>query len=161
MADKKISQLAAAAALTGAEVLELVQAGANVQATLDDIGTFIGVGGGPVVGVPVLGASVNATLGTSANDWNPTGWANGLEKNKLRITTDVAGSTLNSLAASGAVDGQLAALVVLGPTPLLITHEHGASVAANRFACPGDGDYMILSGQAQLLIRDSSRWRLL
>lgn len=37
MADKKISQLDAAGALTGSELLELVQDGASVKGTIGDI----------------------------------------------------------------------------------------------------------------------------
>lgn len=40
MADAKISALTAASALTGAELLPLVQGGANVRATVSEIATF-------------------------------------------------------------------------------------------------------------------------
>ena len=40
MADQKISAMPNAAALTGAELVPLVQSGANVKATLGDINTF-------------------------------------------------------------------------------------------------------------------------
>jgi hypothetical protein len=45
MANKKFSELAAAATLTGAEIIALVQSAASVRATLNDVKTFLGVGG--------------------------------------------------------------------------------------------------------------------
>lgn len=52
MATKKISELDAAAALTGTETVEVVQGGANVKTTTQDIADLGGGGGGgtsPVV----------------------------------------------------------------------------------------------------------------
>jgi len=45
MADTKISAMPSAATLTGAELVPLVQSGANVQATLDTIASFRGAYG--------------------------------------------------------------------------------------------------------------------
>lgn len=45
MADKKISELTAAGALTGAEILEIVQGGVNKQTTTQDIANLGGGGG--------------------------------------------------------------------------------------------------------------------
>ncbi|UTC27950.1 tail fiber domain-containing protein [Stenotrophomonas phage A1432] len=44
MADIKFSQLGAAAALTGAEIIPLVQGGVNVRATVSALGSFLGTG---------------------------------------------------------------------------------------------------------------------
>lgn len=41
MADTKISAMPSASTLTGAELVPLVQGGVNVQATLDDVKTFV------------------------------------------------------------------------------------------------------------------------
>jgi hypothetical protein len=46
--DKKISELTVATALTGAEILEIVQGGANKQTTTQDIANLGGGGGGAV-----------------------------------------------------------------------------------------------------------------
>ena len=46
MADQKISAMPSAATLTGAELVPLVQSGANVQATLDTLASFRGAYGG-------------------------------------------------------------------------------------------------------------------
>ena len=46
MADTKISAMPAAATLTGAELVPLVQSGANVQSTLSNIKTFVNKGYG-------------------------------------------------------------------------------------------------------------------
>ena len=42
MADKKISQLTSATTLTGAELVPVVQAGATVQTTVNDLGVPLG-----------------------------------------------------------------------------------------------------------------------
>lgn len=55
MADKKITQLPAAGAITGAELIEMVQGGVNVQAIVSNLNTGF---------VPYLGASADLDLGT-------------------------------------------------------------------------------------------------
>lgn len=51
MPNKKISELTAAGALTGTELVEVVQSGANVQTTTQDIADLGGGGGGGVQSV--------------------------------------------------------------------------------------------------------------
>lgn len=51
MADKKISAFAAAGALTGAELLEVVQDGVNVRSTIQDVVDMASGGGGTAIAV--------------------------------------------------------------------------------------------------------------
>ena len=48
MANKRITELTAAGTLTGAELVEAVQGGSNVQTTAQDIANLGVVGGGVV-----------------------------------------------------------------------------------------------------------------
>lgn len=77
MANVKISELAAAAALTGAELVEVVQDGANVQTTTQGIADLGGGGGGHVIqdngdsltqraNLNIIGATVTDDAGNDA-----------------------------------------------------------------------------------------------
>lgn len=80
MANKKISELPSAAALTGPELVEAVQGGINVQTTAQDIANLGGGGGGSVVSVVAENGSVDNT--------DP---ANPIVRNGVRtVTTAVA-----------------------------------------------------------------------
>lgn len=80
MADTKISAMAPAATLTGAELVPLVQSGVNVQTTINTISTFTRGYGSIYV---VNGSTVQTTSGT-ANTY-----------------TQIAAFTTNSVAAGG------------------------------------------------------------
>ena len=69
MADQKISAMPSAAALTGAELVPLVQSGANVQATVTSIGTYItatNLGYGEIY---VAGGSTSQTTSSTPNSY--------------------------------------------------------------------------------------------
>lgn len=69
MADVKISELPAAAALTGAELVPVVQGGATVQATVQDIadlGAGGGGGGGGTTAIPIAVSDETTALTTGA-----------------------------------------------------------------------------------------------
>lgn len=80
MADTKISSMPSASTLTGAELVPLVQSGANVQATLSSISTFTrGYGS-----IYVAGGSTSQTTSGTANTY-----------------TQVTAFTTNGVAAGG------------------------------------------------------------
>jgi len=69
MADQKISAMPSAAALTGAELVPLVQSGANVQANLTSIGAYVtatNLGYGEIY---VTGGSTSQTTSGTANTY--------------------------------------------------------------------------------------------
>jgi hypothetical protein len=68
MADVKISELAAAAALTGAELVPIVQGGATVQTTAQDIADLGagGGGGGGTTAIPIAVSDETTALTTGA-----------------------------------------------------------------------------------------------
>jgi hypothetical protein len=65
MANKKISGLPAAGALTGAELVELVKGGVNVQSTAQDIADLGGGGGGGVTSVTGTPNRITSSGGTT------------------------------------------------------------------------------------------------
>lgn len=87
MANKKISELDPAAALTGAELVEIVQGGTNVQTTTQDIadlgrgtitdgngttanGTAVDLGGNITEGTTITGGGFDFEIGTVASKLN-------------------------------------------------------------------------------------------
>lgn len=96
MANKKISELTAAGALTGAELVELVQSGQNVQSTTQDIANLIPAGSGDVVGpasatdgAPVL---FNGTTGKLIKNSTPTGTGNPVLATSPTLSNPVVGT---------------------------------------------------------------------
>lgn len=81
MADTKISQMTAAAPLTGAELVPLVQSGANVQAAVSSLQTYLGSKygsyGNLYITGGVTGQSMNATP-TKLTCWTTSGPSNNM-----------------------------------------------------------------------------------
>lgn len=90
MADQKISAMPTAATLTGAELVPLVQSGANVKATLSTMTAFSrGKAGAFSSNVTQTGST---TVGT-AFTFNTTDYADGITlASSTRLTTPVAGT---------------------------------------------------------------------
>jgi len=93
MADKKISQLAAAAALTGTELLELVQGGVNVQSTAQAIANLAG-GAGNMLKSTYDAANINQQLlGTTATQTITNKTISGASNTlTVRLASDVTGN---------------------------------------------------------------------
>lgn len=64
-ANKKITELTAAGALTGAEPIEVIQGGLNVQTTTQDIADLGGGGGGTVTAVSGTADRITSTGGAT------------------------------------------------------------------------------------------------
>lgn len=107
MADLKISELTAAATLTGAELVEAVQGGQNVKTTTQAIADLGSGGGGDVVGpasatdaVPVLFDGITGKLiknSTPTGSGNPVlatspTFVTGITTPLIKITSGVPGS---------------------------------------------------------------------
>jgi hypothetical protein len=112
----------------------------------------------------VYNLKLTVTPGASENNYDPVGWNAGLNINRLQVNVPGGGSTWTGLAASGAVDGQVVMFINDSATDLLtLAHESGLSTAANRFRCPGAGDFILVPYQAVMTVYDgtNSRWRIL
>lgn len=139
MASKKISELTAAGALSGVELVEVVKGGVNVQTTTQDIADLGGGGGGSgdVVGpasatdsVPVL---FDGTTGKLVKDSTPTGTGNPVLQTGPTLTNPVVGTQSpgdnSTLAASTAyADAAVAAASTLGSVS---TSTAGATITLN------------------------------
>ena len=116
MANKKISELPAAGALTGAELAEAVQGGVNVQTTLTAIAALGGGGGGHVIedeGTPLpqrtklnfVGSGVTVTddSGDNATVVTITGGGGGGAVDSVNGQTGVVSIDLQSVTDEGNV----------------------------------------------------------
>jgi hypothetical protein len=101
-----------------------------------------------------LTGDINATVPSSATDYNPTGLATA---SVIRLTSSAA-RTIPSL--QGGSDGRVLTLMNVGNYNITLKNDDGSTgTAANRFALTGD---LVLSPkQSAILIYDStsSRWR--
>lgn len=135
----KLSQLPAAAPLSGTELMPLVQSGVTSNS--------------PASGLRSLSAvnSISATLASGSTDLGaspPAGYAAGTT-NRLILTPNAAGSTLLGLLAAG--DGfQL--LIYNASTTAQITFAHqSAGNSANQFTCPLGVSYVVQPFADQLI----------
>lgn len=115
-------------------------------------------GGGASVDI-LFDQSVSATPGAAETDYDPTGWSGADGKNRLRITPNAGGTTINSLEASNAVDGQTVLVCNEDAAELLTLPNGAAGTAANTFEGPGAGDVVVLPKQCRLIVRVGARWR--
>lgn len=124
-------------------------------AVSDSGGSIVAGGDGEII----FDKSVSAAPGAAVTDYNPTGWNGGNVKNRLRVTPNAGGTTLNSLDATNCVDGQTVLLCNEDAAELLTVPNGAAGVAANTFEGPGGGDVVILAKQCRLITRVGTRWR--
>jgi hypothetical protein len=111
MADQKISAMPSAAALTGAELVPLVQSGANVQATLSSVSTFTrGYGS-----IYVAGGSTAQTTSGTANTY-----------------TIVTAFTTNGVAAGGVTPVAASDKLTLAAGVYLITFNASFTASNNH-----------------------------
>jgi len=110
-----------------------------------------------------FGAQLNFTgtisptqLTASVNNYNPTGWSTA---NVVRLTNDGGLYTITGAAAGTA--GELKWLVNVSSQTIVISHEDGASTAANRFSCAQLSSFGLLQLGVIGILYDgtSSRWR--
>jgi hypothetical protein len=91
----------------------------------------------------VLGTLVNIPAFTGpVSDWNPAGSA---DKIVWYLNNTAAGQYITGIAAA-----PLGTLhwIVNGGQPVIFSNAHPGSAAANRFICPGYGDYTLNSWYA-------------
>jgi len=95
-----------------------------------------------------------AQIVANQNDFNPTGLADAVI---VRLSTD---ASRNITGIQGGADGRMINILNVGSFNIVLTDEDVLSLAANRFAIPGN--LTILAEQGILLVYDStsSRWRL-
>lgn len=111
--------------------------------------------------LPVYNLDASATLTGTQEDFNGGDWDGGLNKSRFSLTLG-ASPVLGGLDATQAVDGQVLVMLNDSTTDIFtITHDSGGSAAANRFLCPGAGDFVMVPLQAVLLLRKNSRWRII
>lgn len=97
-----------------------------------------------------------AQLVANTDDYNPTGLA---YCGVLRLSTD-ASRDLTGIVAQAA--GALRLICNVGAQNLVLKHD-ATSTAANRFYCPGSGDYTLHANDSVVIFYDgtSTRWRVL
>ena len=152
MSDLAISALPPASlALTGTELIPLVQSGQTVQTSVASL--LLGGGGG---GSALFNQSVSANPGSGPiNDYSPAGWGAG--KNRLLLMAASGGTSFNGLSSAGMPDG-LAVLVVNTSLTdnLLFNNQNTGSLAANRFWNTNGGTILALlpSGEGDFCVCD-------
>ena len=146
MANKEISELAAAGTLTGAELLHLVQSGNSRQSTVKKLLQLL-------QGIDVISPS---QITADQNDYAPTGL---VDAGVLRLSTD-AERAITGLTAGSAVDPRKL-IINTGLFSLTLQSEDAASSAANRFALDGPDELYVRPGGTCQLFYDvtSARWR--
>lgn len=99
--------------------------------------------------------SPSALAGGTTNDYSPTGLPSAA---RMRLTTNVAGSSIGGLAPQ--VDGFTLLVFNLGPGDLILLDEGAGSTVNYRFAMPGD--FLIPTDYGWIISYDltSLRWRL-
>lgn len=134
------------------------------RSVLNFVGTGVGVADDPVNGCTNVtlpsatgGATITASvLGGDVNDYSPTGHATASVE---RWSSGATPRTVTGLSSTG----QARPMVInYGQSAITLSHESASSLAANRFRCPGQADYVLEAQSAVELIRDSvdGRWRV-
>lgn len=105
-----------------------------------------------------LAGSITPTVAAGINNWSPTGLATA---SVLRVTT-TGSQIITGIDSSGAVDGDVKAIINLGAGQLAFTHSDAASLAANRIKT-SNGVAIILAVGESVLLRWSSatQWEVL
>lgn len=110
----------------------------------------LGGGGGGTTYTPV-----DAAIGASSNNLNPTGFNAGAAISQLRLSLSAGAASITGLDLSGAADGQTIILINKDSTDgITLVHASASSSAANRFACPGGNDLFISPFSAVAVARD-------
>jgi hypothetical protein len=184
MATKKISQLALATGVTGADILPIVQGGVTKRALVSSLGGIgatgpTGAAGaastvtGPTGSVGSTGASVTGPTGASYTNvvttpsvltanTTVTGYNPGTGDIYRLAVTGSTGVVIRDLGITG-IDGDAKLLVNVGATaPITLQHATGPNDNA-RFAVPWAGNYVLdANGGAALIVYDSTSqvWRV-
>lgn len=97
-----------------------------------------------------------ATLTANTDNWNPVNLSGA---SVIRVATDTSRNLTGIVAPSA---GRTLCLDNIGANDLILKHDI-TSTAANRFYCPGNGDYTLKAGSSVAIRYDmaSSRWRVL
>lgn len=117
---------------------------------LDDSGVLMSAGN--FAGAPISPAQLVA----NTDNWNPTGLASA---GFIRVSTDATRDLTGIVAPTTA---RLLWLCNIGAQDLVLKHD-ATSTAANRFYCPGSGDFTLNANDACRILYDltSARWRVL
>jgi len=99
----------------------------------------------------------STTIAADQDDWTPNSF-----NISSRVELDPTGV---NRTITGMTGGQASRIVLLWNTSTTLTvtlsHQNAASLAANRFLCPGAVDYAILPGRAVWVVYTGSRWVLM
>lgn len=150
---------AAVGALTAARVLTQ---GSGVVFNTSVAGQFIisvvsAGGAGPIV----YGNRISAVPGATEDDYNPTGWDQGLDKNGLSLTPPGGGTTISGIDTTAVVDGQAFQLANMSDTDTItLLHESVLSAANNRFHLPLLADMTLQVGQMVTIMYETDTNRL-
>lgn len=103
------------------------------------------------------GIGTPAQITANQNDYTPSALAT---SRVLRLSTD-ASRNITGLGAG--TDGQRLTILNVGAQDIVLTHNDVASVAANRFRCPGAASFTIRrDGGVELIYEETSdRWRVI
>lgn len=145
MPNLKISQLPAAGALTGAELLEAVQGGVNVQTTSQDIADLGGGGGGTTIPYGETSGTNTYTATTTPTTSSYT-TAGALWHIKIKSSSSSA-STLN-------IDGVGAKKIMMRPTTQASTgdliDEQSYILAYDAALDSGNGAFLVTGSDPQI-----------
>lgn len=136
---------------------KMLTAGLGISIALGVSGVAT-ISASPFAGGSVLfNSKVVAAIPTaSENDFNPVGWAQGLDMSAMRLTPAAGGSTLTGIDATAMVDGQTVQLFNQSTVDtILLLNQSGLSAAGNRFFLPLNADFPVLPGQVVLFIKDT------
>jgi hypothetical protein len=135
-------------------------------ATLGGVDPTSSSGGGPGVFTSLTVQELRFTpqitpAALAAGATNDYGPANFDTTSVMRQATDAGGSTLNGLVAQN--PGDIRIIENLGPGPLTLANEAGASAAANRITLPGAKPATVPAGGSFIVGYDgtTARWHLL
>lgn len=118
-------------------------------------------GGGGGSGGTIYDQSIDANPGAAVDDFNPSGWNSASGMNRLRITPNAGGSTINGVDAAAAFDGQAVLFCnESGVDSCNFPHEAGTSAGGNQFRNEGaSGPVVLVPYQCRVAVRTSGKWR--
>lgn len=105
----------------------------------------------------IYAGAINISVTGNINNWSPTDWAN---RAMIRVTPSAAWTITGAVAVNSS---RRTIFNVSSSNTLTLAHQSTSSIAANRFVCPGNTDYVIQPNAAVDIWYDtvSQRWRVI
>lgn len=158
-ADPLLTAVDFSSSLPGSRYLE---AGPGISLVDGGAGNPLIISASSSGGIVVFDQSVDAALGATETNWNPTGWDGGLGISRLRVTPSASANLLNSLDSSNCVDGQTVAVYNDSTTQNLRIPHLAAGAATNVFRTPGGATFAIVPFQCVFIqLNGANGWRII